>query len=186
MNDNQAQDKRDNEPNESMDETKHEEHTQIQEEALQSRLDEALNEAAKYKDEYIRTHADFENSKKRIEKEKATAVSFANESFANDMLGILDSIESALGSVKQADAGDDSMKDFVDGFELVYDQTLKALSRNGVEQIECVGEFDPNVHQVLMQVDTQDYETGHIVDVMQKGYMIKDRVLRPAMVSTAK
>jgi len=179
MNDNQAQDKRENDPNESMDET-------IQEEALQTSLDEALNEVAKYKDEYIRTHADFENSKKRIEKEKATAVSFANESFANDMLGILDSIESALGSVKQADTDVDSMKDFVDGFELVYDQTLKALSRNGVEQIVCEGEFDPNVHQVLMQVDSQDYETGHIVDVMQKGYMIKDRVLRPAMVSTAK
>lgn len=159
---------------------------QTQTAELETQLQEALDEVAKYKDEYIRTHADFENSKKRLEKEKATAVSFANEKFANDMLGIVDSLENALESAKQTDEEAATMSNFIDGIQLTHEQALKALSTHNVEQIDCVGEFDPNLHQVIMQVDSPEHETGHIVTVMQKGYTIKDRVLRPAMVSTAK
>ena len=153
---------------------------------IQAELDQALADVQKYKDEYIRTHADFENSKKRLEKEKATAVAFANEGFANDMLGVLDSLENALESAKSSENDISTMQNFIEGIELTYDQVLKALARNGVEQIECKGEFDPNLHQVLMQVDSDEHNTGEIVTVMQKGYTIKERVLRPAMVSTAK
>lgn len=179
-----TQETNENETNQATEETVQEDLTQ--EEELQAKLDQALEEAAKYKDEYVRTHADFENSKKRLEKEKATAVSFANEKFATDMLGIIDSLESALDSAKQA--GDDmvSIQNFIDGIELTREQAIKAFAMHNVKPIECEGEFDPNLHQVIMQVDSPDHETGHIVTVMQKGYTIKDRVLRPAMVSTAK
>ncbi len=160
--------------------------TETQTTDLQAQLDEAMADVQKYKDEYVRTHADFENSKKRLEKEKATAVAFANEGFAGDMLSVLDSLEKALESASELDADSEGMKNFIEGIELTYDQVLKALSRNGVEQIDTKGEFDPNLHQVLMQVDSDEHKTGEIVTVMQKGYTIKDRVLRPAMVSTAK
>ena len=153
---------------------------------LQAQLDQALADVERYKDQYIRTHADFENIKKRMEKEKATAVAYANEGFASDMLGVLDSLENALESAKNPDNNIDTMQNFIEGIELTYDQVLKALARNGVEPIECNGEFDPNLHQALMQVDSDEHNTGEIVTVMQKGYTIKDRVLRPAMVSTAK
>ena len=162
------------------------EETEAETPDLQTQLDEAMADVQKYKDEYIRTHADFENSKKRLEKEKATAVAFANEGFASDMLGVLDSLEKALESASELDTSSEGMKNFIEGIELTYDQVLKALSRNGVEQIDTQGEFDPNLHQALMQVDSDEHKTGEIVTVMQKGYTIKDRILRPAMISTAK
>ena len=156
------------------------------EEKLQAALDEAKAEVAKYKDEYIRVHADFDNSKKRLEKEKATAVAYSNEAFAMDMLGVLDSLESALNSVGQVESGEDAIAKFTEGLELTKEQMLKALARNGVEEIATDGEFDPNVHQAVMQVESPDHESGQIVQLLQKGYSMKDRVLRAAMVSTAK
>ena len=158
------------------------------EEKLQDALAEAEAETQKYKDEYIRTHADFENTKKRLEKEKATAVAYSNESFAHDMLGVLDSFDNALSSIEQADTDDsgETIAKFREGLELTYEQMLKALKRNGVEEISTDGEFDPDYHQAVMQVDSEDHESGHIVQSLQKGYKMKDRLLRAAMVSTAK
>jgi len=155
-------------------------------EALQAKLDEAQAEAAKYKNEYIRVHADFENSKKRLEKEKATAVAYSNEAFAMDMLGVLDSLESALNSVDQVEESEDAIAKFKEGLELTKEQMLKALARNGVEEISTEGPFDPNVHQAVMQVESDEHQSGDIVQLLQKGYTMKDRVLRAAMVSTAK
>jgi molecular chaperone GrpE len=156
------------------------------EEKLQVALDEARGDVQKYKDEYIRVHADFENSKKRLEKEKATAVAYSNEAFAMDMLGVLDSLESALGSVDQVESGDDAIAKFKEGLELTKEQMLKALARNGVEEISTEGEFDPNIHQAVMQMESPEHESGQIVQLLQKGYKMKERILRAAMVSTAK
>ena len=156
------------------------------EEKLQAELDDAHAEVAKYKDEYIRVHADFDNSKKRLEKEKATAVAYSNEAFAMDMLGVLDSLESALSSVSQVESDDDAIAKFAEGLELTREQMLKALARNGVEEIPVEGEFDPNMHQAVMQVESEEHESGQIVQLLQRGYNMKDRVLRAAMVSTAK
>jgi molecular chaperone GrpE len=156
------------------------------EEKLQVALEEAQGDVQKYKDEYIRVHADFENSKKRLEKEKATAVAYSNEAFAMDMLGVLDSLESALGSVDQVESGDDAIAKFKEGLELTKEQMLKALARNGVEEISTEGEFDPNIHQAVMQMESPEHESGQIVQLLQKGYKMKERILRAAMVSTAK
>jgi molecular chaperone GrpE len=139
-------------------------------------------------DKYLRTHADFENSKRLLAKDKAAAVAYANESFANDILSVVDSFESALATIETTDVqeGSDVLEKIKEGLELTYNQLTKVLEKNGIKSVECDGEFDPNVHQAIMQVESEDKEAGDIVQVLQKGYTIKDRILRPAMVSTAK
>jgi len=151
-------------------------------------LEAAKAEAAEYKDKYIRAHADFENAKKRLEKDKMNAVAYANESFAKDILAVVDSFENALNSIESADKENASevLEKMQEGVKLTYEQLKKVLEKHHIKEIVCKGEFDPEVHQVIMQVESDDHNTDDIVQVMQKGYTIKDRVLRPAMVSTSK
>jgi len=141
-----------------------------------------------WEDKYLRTHADFENSKKRLAKDKATAVSYANESFAKDMLSVVDSFESALATIEGTASEESSevLDKIKEGLNLTYTQLTKVLEKNGIKAVECEGEFNPDVHQAIMQVDSDEKNSGEIVQVLQKGYTIKDRLLRPAMVSTAK
>jgi len=155
-------------------------------------LEAALAEAADYKDKYLRAHADFENSKRRLEKDKMNAVSYANESFAKDILAVMDSFENAIASM--ASTEDDADKEnasevlanIKEGVNLTYEQLKKILEKNSIKEVDCSGEFDPEVHQAIMQVESDEHEVGDVVQVMQKGYTIKDRILRPAMVSTCK
>jgi molecular chaperone GrpE len=158
------------------------------EEICQDELAEVKAALAEAEEKVLRIHADFENSKKRLEKDKATAVAFANESFAGDMLSILDSFESAFASFDQIDPEDaaEAIAKIKEGMELTYNQTLSVLKKHGVEEVAGEGEFDPEVHQAIMQVESEEHESGHVVQVMQKGYTMKDRTLRAAMVSTAK
>ena len=151
-------------------------------------LEAALAEAAEYKDKYLRAHADFENSKRRLEKDKMNAVSYANESFAKDILAVIDSFENALASIEGADEENSSevLKQMKEGVNLTYEQLKKILEKNHIKEVDCSGEFNPEVHQAIMQVESDAHEEGDVVQVMQKGYTIKDRILRPAMVSTCK
>ncbi len=158
-------------------------------EALESDLlAKAQEEAAEWKDKYLRAHADFENTKKRLERDKATAVSYANESFAKDMLAVLDSFDQGIASIESADAScsTDVVEKMKEGVGLTYNQLKKILEKNAIKEISCEGEYDPTLHQAIMQVESDGHESGQIMQVMQKGYTIKDRVLRPAMVSTSK
>ncbi len=143
---------------------------------------------AQWEDKYLRTHADFENAKKRLVRDKDTAVSYANESFANDILSVVDSFESALATIEAVESEESSevLDKIKEGLDLTYTQLIKVLEKNGIKVVECDGEFNPDVHQAIMQVDSEDKNSGEIVEVLQKGYTIKDRLLRPAMVSTAK
>lgn len=149
-------------------------------------LEAALAEAADYKDKYLRAHADFENSKKRLEKDKMNAVSYANESFAKDILAVMDSFENALASMEESEDGSEVLEKMKEGVNLTHEQLKKVLEKNHIKAVDCEGQFDPEVHQAIMQVDSDAHETGDVVQVMQKGYTIKDRILRPAMVSTCK
>ena len=152
-------------------------------------LEEALAQVAEYKDKYLRTHADFENIKRRLEKDKNNAVSYANESFAKDILAVMDSFENALASMENTTEGEESSEIFTkmkEGVKLTHEQLNKVLEKNHIKVVECDGEFDPEVHQAIMQVESDDHNVGDVVSVMQKGYTIKDRILRPAMVSTCK
>lgn len=151
-------------------------------------LIKAQVEAAEWKDKYLRAYADFENVKKRLERDKATAVSYANESFASDILAVLDSFDQAVVSIEGVDAScsADVLDKMKEGVGLTYNQLKKILEKNAIKEISCEGEYDPALHQAIMQVESDEHESGNIVQVMQKGYTIKDRVLRPAMVSTSK
>ena len=182
--------------NENLEESKTDGHTEeVLEEQVDSPVEEtvdpleaALAEAADYKDKYLRAHADFENSKRRLEKDKMNAVSYANESFAKDILAVIDSFENALSSIEGANEDNSSevLANMKEGVNLTYEQLKKILEKNSIKEVDCSGEFDPEVHQAIMQVESDDHEVGDVVQVMQKGYTIKDRILRPAMVSTCK
>jgi len=179
------------EEQENLEETQAEEQTEVLEAEDTEEVDPleaALAEAAEYKDKYLRAHADFENSKRRLEKDKTNAVSYANESFAKDILAVMDSFENALASMESTDEENSSevLTNMKEGVNLTFEQLKKILEKNSIKEVECSGEFDPEVHQAIMQVESDEHEVGDVVQVMQKGYTIKERVLRPAMVSTCK
>jgi len=140
---------------------------------------------AKYKeleDKYLRAHADFENTKKRLEKEKQMAIDYTNEKFAKEMLPIIDSLELAL-----AHSGEESdTSKLREGVSLTLDTLVKAFERNGIKQIPTSGAFDPEMHEAIMQAPSDEVEEGHIVATLQKGYIFKDRLIRPALVSVCK
>ena len=148
---------------------------------LQEEIEDLKSQLNAQKEKYLKVYADFENSKKRLEKDRKNAVDFANESFAKDLLPVFDSLEMALKSAKET--GDEKMQE---GIELTIEQFKKAVSKHGVDIVDVDSGFDPQLHNAVMQVDTEDHESGAIVEVMQKGYIMKDRLLRPAMVSIAK
>src|SRR5580700_1319659 len=146
-------------------------------------------EHAEMKDRLLRTLAEMENLRKRTEREVTDARLYGVASFAREVLGVADNIRRALDAVPpearaSAQAG---MKALVDGVELTERELLKALEKNGVRQFTPQGEkFDPNVHQAMFEVPDPSVPAGSIVQVMQPGYMIGERVLRPALVSVAK
>lgn len=150
-----------------------------------SQLKELVTE---WEDKYLRAHADFENSKRLLSKDKTAAVAYANESFANDILSVVDSFDSALATIAatEVEEGSEVVEKIKEGLDLTYTQLTKVLEKNGIKAVEVDGEFDPDVHQAIMQVESEEKEAGEIVQVLQKGYTIKERLLRPAMVSTAK
>ena len=108
-------------------------------------------------------------------------------SFAKDILAVMDSFENALASMENsAEDSSEVLANMKEGVNLTFEQLKKILEKNSIKEVSCEGEFNPEVHQAIMQVESDDHEVGDVVQVMQKGYTIKDRILRPAMVSTCK
>lgn len=150
-----------------------------------NQVQEDENFEKKYKElheNYIRVHADFENTKKRLERDKYQALEYAYEKIAKDLLPVIDTLEKALESAKNTQ----SNEAVVQGLELTIENLHKVLAKHGIECIDCVQEFDPNFHDAIMQVPSDEKNDGEIVQVLQKGYKYKERMLRPAMVSIAK
>jgi molecular chaperone GrpE len=143
-------------------------------------------EAARDEDlnvKYMRLAADFQNYKRRVEKEKSDIYTYANEKIAVDLLEVIDNFERALESSGSAEAPDEG---FVKGMELVFKQLQDILQKNGIEEIQSLGEeFDPLLHHAVMMEETEGYESGRVSAVLGKGYKLKDRVIRPAMVKVA-
>lgn len=126
----------------------------------------------------LRTQAEFDNYKKRSIKEREAERKYKAQDLATELLPAIDNFERAL-QVETTDAN----KNLLDGISMVYRQLVDALKSQGVEPIEAVGkEFDPNIHQAVMQVEEEGFEPNTVVEELQKGYMMKDRVIRPAMV----
>jgi molecular chaperone GrpE len=126
-----------------------------------------------------RTQADYDNFRRRTREEREAAAKYRAQSLIEEVLPILDNFERAL----QVDADNDQVKSLHQGMEMVYRQLVSALNNEGVEEIKAEGsEFDPHLHQAIMQIESKDYKTNEIVEVLQKGYKLKDRVIRPALV----
>ena len=153
-----------------------------QEQSLEDEVAGLKEKVAELEDKYLRANAEFENLRKRMEKEKYQAISYAHEQFAKDLLPVIDALEIAIN----ASESDDGAGKIKEGIGLTIEQFKKCFEKHGVSTIKGEGEFDPNVHEAVMQVESGEHEAGQIVQVFQKGYTIKERILRPAMVSISK
>ncbi|EGG0461710.1 nucleotide exchange factor GrpE [Campylobacter lari] len=151
-------------------------------ESQNNELEKLQAEYNELKDTYLRANAEFENIKKRMEKEKISATIYANESFAKDLLDVVDALEAAIN----VEANDEISLKIKEGVQNTLDLLLKKLEKHMVKVIEADGEFDPNLHEAMFHVESADHESNHIVQILQKGYMMNDRVIRSAKVSVAK
>jgi molecular chaperone GrpE len=151
---------------------------------------EALaKEAADAKDRMLRTLAEMENLRKRTAKEVADARTYGITSFARDVLQIADNLQRALDAVpaETRDAADPGLKALIEGVELTEKSLHSTLDRNGVTKLDPHGEkFDPNFHQAMFEVPDSSVPNGTVVQVVQSGYKIGERILRPALVGVAK
>ena len=139
------------------------------------------NELEDVRDLARRKHAEFDNYRKRIERERSEFVNHAAAELVNDILPVLDNLERAL---EAPDAGTDDR--FREGIEIVRRQFRDILRRAGLNEVEALGmDFDPHVHEAVGRVETTDHREGEILEVYQKGYFFKDRMLRPALVNVA-
>ena len=140
-------------------------------------------------DKLLRTMAEMENQRRRFEKEKKEAFEFGGFNFAAESLLLLDNIDRAIVSFKN----DESLKNnkdlnkIIDGIEIVKKDLVSIFKKNGIETIECINKkFDPNFHQAMLELEDNTKETGTVVQEIQKGYMMKDRLLRPSLVGITK
>ena len=152
-----------------------------------SELEAAQLEIAKLKDAFLRAKAEEDNVRRRAEKEVANSRKFAVEGFAKEMLNVFDSLKLATQNAPTDDA-DETVKSIYEGSTITLNQLSSAFTKFSVREITpSVGDkLDPNLHQAMSMVDSEDVESGHIITVIQSGFELHDRLLRPAMVVVAK
>jgi molecular chaperone GrpE len=147
------------------------------------------DEVAALKDRLLRTAADMDNLRKRAEREKAEATLYAATNFARDLLSVSDNMQRAVSAMSQddKDGADPVIRNLIAGVEMTEKELLNVFQRYGIRRVETVGhKFDPNLHQALFEVPTNDHPPGTVVQEMQSGFAIGDRCLRPAMVGVAR
>jgi molecular chaperone GrpE len=160
------------------------------EEARIAALVETLSkESADYKDRLLRTLADMENLRRRTEREVADSRVYGISNFARDIIAVADNMDRALGALDQElrETADASTKALLDGVELTERELVKVLEKHGVKKFEPLGErFDPNLHQAMFELPDPAKPAGTVAQVVQPGYMIGERILRPALVAVTK
>jgi len=180
----------------NMNDSTHIPEEQIDEQAQEQEVDAARVEQPAqvdpqeeaFKTQFMRVSADFANYKRRVEKERTQWIRTGQSAIIEAFLPVIDDVERALSATKAAldEHESDGLAQAVEGFELVQKNILKVLEELGVQEITCDGAFDPHHHEALMQADSDQHETGQIVQVLSKGYTYKDAVIRHAKVSVAK
>lgn len=129
-----------------------------------------------WSEKYTRLMADFQNFRKRTDKEKADVYSFANEKIMTDLLAVLDNFERALDSECKDEA-------YAEGMKMIFKQLQDILTASGLEEIDAVGQdFDPNFHHAVLTDNNEDFDSGKVTEVLQKGYKLNGKVIRPSMV----
>ena len=137
----------------------------------------------------LRTMAEMENQRKRFEKEKQEAFEFGGFNFARESLSLLDNIDRAVASFKNDEnlKKNNDLNKIIDGIEIIKKDLVSIFKKNNIESIECVNKkFDPNFHQAMLEIEDNTKETGMVIQEIQKGYMMKDRLLRPSLVGVTK
>jgi len=155
-----------------------------------SKKDESSEEKLKNTQEkLLRSMAEMENQRRRFEKEKEEAFEFGGFNFARESLSLLDNIDRAITSFKN----DENLKDnkdlnkIIDGIDVVKKDLISIFKKNGIVSIECIDKkFDPNFHQAMLEIENNTKESGIVIQEIQKGYMMKDRLLRPSLVGVTK
>jgi len=150
-----------------------------------SELEIAQADLASFKDKYARVHADFDNIKKRLEREKYSALEYANEKFAKDLIPVVDSLSMAIGATASEADANVLLEKLKEGVELTMKQLLSVLEKHGVTPVDENEPFNPDVHNAVSKVDSDAHESGDIVNTFQKGFRYKERTLRDAMVVIA-
>ncbi|HIP59634.1 MAG TPA: nucleotide exchange factor GrpE [Campylobacterales bacterium] len=157
---------------------------EVEEEVELSPIEVLEEKVAELEDLRLRDLAEFENIKKRLEKEKMQSIAYAQESFAGDLLAVIDSLDNANATMDNLE--EVNAEKIKEGIDLTVDQFKKIFEKHGIELVDVENGFDPNFHEAVMKVDSPEHSEGEVVQVLQKGYKIKDRLLRSAMVSIAK
>jgi len=154
---------------------------------LQADLKAAKDEVAEWQDRFLRKAAEFENYRKRVEKEKVETITSAKSSVLLEFLPVADACDRALQSLADASGSESAtLQQFKQGVELLYKQLLDTLGRTGVVPVEAEGKpFDPHLHEALSRAETAEVKEDTVVKELRKGYMFKDRLLRPAQVIVA-
>ena len=159
----------------------------VDEKILQVKADEyqkIVEEAAAYKDKFVRLFAEFDNARKRHERERAELIKYAHEEVIVELLGIVDDLDRSIEAVKKKVGADDPL---VKGIDMVANRMHELLKKYDVKPMDVVGKvFDPHSHEVLMQIESVDHPDGTVVQEFQKGYTLGDRVVRTAKVKVAK
>lgn len=149
---------------------------------LERQLEEQRKLADEHYQRFMRTQADFDNFRRRSRLEKEELAKYASGKLIEDLLPIVDNFDRALAAAKESNDYEALQK----GLDMIYRQFDQVLAQEGLERIESVGQpFNPDVHQAVMQVETEEYEEGIVVEELQKGYKLKDKVLRVAMVKVS-
>jgi molecular chaperone GrpE len=134
---------------------------------------------------YLRLFADFQNFRKRTEKERFERYSEGKKDFATDLLPVIDNFERALGEDAKA-ANDEHDEKVLEGMQMIFKQLLDVLTKNGIEEIEALGaDFDPNIHHAVIMEPSKDFASQKVSEVLQKGYLSGEKIIRPAMVKVA-
>jgi molecular chaperone GrpE len=150
-----------------------------EEKTPESIIEELQSEIKDMKNELLKQHADLENTRKRLEKERIIERKYAAMSFAKQLITPIDNFDLALKHVGDEEA----VKQFAQGIEMIKDQFIKMLEEEGVSEIDALNEeYDPNFHQAIMTEKIEGTEPNKVIDVLQKGYMFKDRLIRPSIV----
>lgn len=146
--------------------------------------DACQKEVVELKEQLLRVNADFQNFKKRIEKEKTEWIAVGQATVIELFLPFIDDLDRAITSCDEQEL--DKKDSWLEGFILIQKSLKKTFKDLGIQEIDCTNKFDPEYHEALMQVDSKDHKSGEIVQVFNKGYLFKDKVLRHAKVSVAK
>ncbi len=157
------------------------------EEDNMSDVDKLKDEITTLKEEKIRLLAEMENLRKRFEREKIDSIKFGSVNFAKDILSPVDNLERAILAIDKDKNHSQTIKNLIEGLIMVKKELSKVLEKNGVKKIDTLEKkFDPNLHQAMMEIENDDLEEGIIVQEIQSGYTMHDRLLRPAMVGLSK